>query len=507
MIRPLLRHCALLLLCAPMAAAQLPYLTAPPGTLRIELDGAFQPSLREYADGTLRRLGAPVGTGGALEEDLSARLAVLLGRPATTGSLGRLTADLMHQRSEGGVGLAVGVTSRLTASVRLPIVSVRTESRLQHDDAVTTLGLNPALGGDPTSETWLTGFASALDAVQARRDAGDYAGDPTTQALADQVLASGPIWRAALADLLVDAGRASLLLPLATSDDGVELLEQAAQYRDQFSGPLGVTAPAGVPALPTSGVSTTDFNALLVDPAGFGLAAPEDIPFVALGDVELGLTYAMAGSSDSLRRRWFAAWLIGGVTLPTGTPPRANRLRDQGTGDGQLDVRVGGAVEVGRGRIGVRAEGNFQVQLRGTREARVGGRDAFLLPASRVATLQWDPGDVLTLTARPFVRVADRLALVGSAAWSRRGEDRWSSTSGDETTAADVADMGVGTGATALRLGVGLSYAHDGSHVDGVQRVPVEAGLHLERLAWSGSGLVAQQLVTRMWFRVYKKLW
>lgn len=509
MNRPLFCVCAVLLASTPICAAQLPYLTAPAGTLRIELDGAFQPTSREFADGTSRRLGDPLSSGGTLESELAARLSTVLGRPASPGSIGTLAAALMHQRGEGGVGLAVGVTPRLTASIRVPIVSVRTESSLQHDEASATLGINPALRGDGTSAAWLTQFASALAELQLRRDAGDYAGDPTLQALADEILATAPAWRTGVSDLLVDEGRASLLLPLASSDDGAALLGRASSYRDQLSGQLGITAPTGVPALPTTGMSSAEFGALLIDPLGFGLMPAEEQPIVGLGDVELAAVYSLAGSSDAAKRRWFGAWLTGGVTLPTGAPPRADRLRDQGTGDGQLDVQVGAAFELGRGRLGLRAEAGYRVQLSGSREVRVGSRDAFLLPASRVANLDWDPGDALTITARPFVRIADRLALTGSAAWYQRGEDSWSNTgTGTEgPSAADVAAMGIGTDATALRVGLGLSYAHDGRHVDQVQRLPVEAGLVVERTAWSGSGLVAQQLVTRMWFRVYKKLW
>ena len=37
--------------------------------------------------------------------------------------------------------------------------------------------------------------------------------------------------------------------------------------------------------------------------------------------------------------------------------------------------------------------------------------------------------------------------------------------------------------------------------------MPVEAGLAIERTVASGSGLVPAALTTRLWFRVYKKLW
>lgn len=492
---------------APSATAQLPYLSAPAGTLRIELDGGFMPASREYADGASRRLGDPLDAAGVLEAGLGARLATLLGRPASPASIGKLTADIMHQRGEGGIGLAVGVTSRITASVRVPIVSVRTESRLQHDGSDATLGINPTLRGDGTSAAWLTQFGAALGELRTRRDNGDYAGDPALQALADQVIASAPAWHEGMSELLVDEAQAALLLPIASSVDGTALLQQASTYRDQLANELGIAAPSGVPALPGAALSSADFNGLITAADGFGIAPVEEQPLVGLGDLEFGLTYALAASANASRRSWFGSWITGGLRFPTGTAARADRIRDQGTGDGQMDLRLGGVVELGRGRFGLRAEGSFEAQLAGEREVRVGARDAFLLPANRTALLNWDPGDIVTLSARPFFRIADRLAITGAATYLRRSDDNWTGTGASAPPASDLALMAVGTASTAWRVGAGLSYAHDGQHVDGESRMPVEAGLAVERMVWSGSGLVAQQMVTRMWFRVYKRLW
>ncbi len=490
---------------APPTRAQLPYQTVPTGALRIELGGAFLPVTQEFADGDLRRLGDPIAASPLFGTTLASRLTALLGRPASGGTSGTLTADLMQQRGIGTIGLGVGVSSRLSLSARIPIVSIRTEWAVDHDGEGATLGLNPALRGDPGSQLFADQFDAALGLLRTRRDAGDYASDPALQALADAVLADAPVWRARFVATVVTPSTAELALPLALSPDGSELLAQATAWRDQLTGPLGIEGFTALPTLPVAPVTTEDIAALLTGASGFGLLPPDEIPLVALGDVELEANYLLVARHDSSTRRWFGAWLQGGVTAPTGTPPRHDRLRDLGTGDGQMDVTLGAVVEVGSGRFGLRAEGRYRRQMEGERVARVADRDEFLVPVTRVATLRWDPGDEVTVTAQPFVRLADRLALSGSLTWWQRGRDAWRAESGDPDS--EVTRMGDGTAANALRLGAGLAYAHAGTHVDGVTRMPVEAGLSLERTVASGEGLVARPLTTRLWFRVYARLW
>lgn len=493
-----------LVLVAPLPG-QLPYLSAPPGSLRLEFGGAFRPTSWEYHDGVARRLGDPLGETDPLAADVAARTAPLLGRPATPGRIGTLRGDVMQQRGDGLLALAVGVSRRLTVGARAPIVSVRTEWRLAHDPATATLGRNPALLGDPASSAFVTQFGTALDLLRQRRDAGAYAGDPSLQALADATLNDAPAWRALAAALLVDAGTAAAVLPLADSPDGLALLAAATTWRDQLSGPLGIEGFTALPALPVTALSTQQFGELLGAPDGFALISTDEPPLVGLGDVELTATWMLRNGGDSLGRRWNGAWLVGGVTLPTGTPPRHDRLRDAGTGDGQTDIHLGAVLELGAGRLGLRAEGSHRLQLPGSRTVRVAPRDQFLVPIALLRTVDWNPGDVTMLTARPFFRVADRLAATASATWWRRGGDQWSTAVAAD--AAAVAAMGEGTAASALLVGAGLAYAHGGQHLDGVARMPVEAGLSVERTVWSGSGLVPRELVARLYFRVYKRLW
>ena len=79
-------------LLAPLPA-QLPLLTAPRGTMRIEFGGSFHPTTAVWRDGAKQDLGglltlpALTASSTPLLADLEGRLAQLLGRPATATRL------------------------------------------------------------------------------------------------------------------------------------------------------------------------------------------------------------------------------------------------------------------------------------------------------------------------------------------------------------------------------------------------------------------------------------
>lgn len=502
------------LLSVPLAlAAQLPSPTSLPGVLRIELHGAFHPALSEFADGTRRDVGAPLtvtSLGAAttpLVGDLERQLSGLLGRPATALSLGALTTIAEFQRGVGTIGLAFGVTRRITLFADIPIVSVRTQATLTPDVTSATLGINPALqGGTGAGQTtqFFTEFDAALAELTLRTNQGDYAGNPELQSLAQQTLADGPALRDALFHLLSQPGRASAVLPVGDSPDGAALLTTIADFRGRFDLQFGITGFVSAPALPATAVSDAEFASLLGVEEGFALEPLVDEPVVGFGDITVGAVALLFERGDSRTGGWLLGWLRGGVTLPTGAPPDPRRLRDQGTGDRQLDVEVGGVVEVGRGRFGMRADASWRGQFTGERSARIGTRDQFLLPTSLGADLSWNPGDVVTVQVQPFFRIAQRLALTGVVRHWRKGADDWRYR--DEAAAipgVDPAIMNTGTAADATIAGIGISYRHDGRHDDGKVLMPVEAGFSLERIVATSRGLVTAAPSTKMYFRVY----
>ncbi|MEO5798461.1 MAG: hypothetical protein ABIZ70_03570 [Gemmatimonadales bacterium] len=509
----------LLALCVSRVPAQLPLLTAPRGTLRIEFGGGFFPATSAFADGRKRDLGEPLTLGSInaaatpLLGDLESRLAEILGRPANSTGLGGITTVAERQRGVATIGLALGVTRRITVSGTVPIVSVRSQRALTYDPSGATVGLNPADPniGDAAGRARTTAFFTELDAAIAtlttKYNRGDYATDPTAQALAQQTLSDAPALRSSLYTLLMDSVRASAVLPTDVSADGAALLTRVTTLRNKFTSGLGIAGFTGVPALPTTTITAAGFDALLAAPTGFGLLAPEDRPIVGLGDIEGAVTIELIQHGRPGDASWLGFWMQGLGRFPTGQLARPQFLFDQGTGDRQIDAEVAGIVELGRHRLGLRAEGRYVMQLASDHFARIGGRDQLLIPAYRTAGVHHNPGDIIAVTVQPFFRLAPRLAFTGLVSYQRRGADATSYVTGQNPVGgAAAAILDAGTGADATIVGAGFSYVHDGRHRDGILRMPVEAGLSVERTVRSGSGVVPATLTSRLVFRVYKAL-
>ncbi len=503
------------ILAAAPAAAQLPMMTAPSGTLRIELGGGFFPTDQRFVDGTKVSLGDAIGgtrldaTSITLIPDMATALEPLLGRPASGGSLGGLTAIAERQRGVGTIGLAWGINRRLTLSATLPIVSVRTQVQLRADTAGATLGLNP---GDPSlgtaqgiaqNATYFDQFATALSVLAQQVADGVYTGNPALQQLAEQTLVEGGAYSAALATALASTP----ILPVVGSTDAEVLRGLAESYRLRFEEAFGITAVSSVPALPAAPLSAQEFDALLAAPTGLGLLPFGEDPIVGLGDVRLELTGALTSRGAPSDGAWLGVWGHAGGTLATGTPPRPDALLDQGTGAGYATIFGGVTAEVGRGRLGLRGHARYTRPLSGEVEARVGRRGLLLLGANRQGFLARQAGSSFAISAQPYFRVAPRLAITGSVLWWQRGDDAWSwGATQTPLEGLDPAIMNDGTGADALLVGIGLSYSHDGNHRDATGRMPVEAAFGIERTVRSGAGIVDAPLTARVTFRLYKAL-
>ncbi len=507
-----------LLILAPVGvvSAQLPLLTAPSGTLRIELGGAFHPTDMLRVDGARMRLGERLSTATLdatatpLVSALEAGMGSLLGRPVSGYSLGGIQAEAEQQRGVASIGLGLGISRRVTLSARIPFVSTRTQLRLTTSGTGANVGINPAdqslgtAGGRDQTTAFFTSFDAALTSLNSRITDGAFT-TPTARALADQTLAEGTALRNGLFALLADPVRSSAVLPTLASTDGAALLERIAALDGILGTDLNGTRINASPALPAVPLSSSALDALLRAPTGFDLTAPEDLPLVSLGDIELGMTAELLRRGAVGDPRWLGLWAHVGARLSTGKLPRATLLLDQGSGEGQPDIEFGATGEFGRGSFGLRASALLTTQLAGTALERLGSRDQLLRPARSVTLLSRNPGDLITITAEPFMRIAPHFALTGMLQHQRRGTDALTLADPLNTgESIDLQSFVAGTGANATRIGIGLSYAHDGLNREGILKMPVEAGFAIERTISSSSGVVALPLTSRIVFRVYK---
>lgn len=509
---------AAIAVAAPISA-QLPFLTAPAGALRIEIRGDFFPVSDIWVDGSKRPLGELISrnsldaTATPLVADVERRIAAIIGPASAPATIGILRAFAEHQRGVATIGLALGVTARVTVIGNLGIVSARTQTELAFDPAGASLGANPAdaIVGNPAGTAQTNGFFVEYDAALAelglRVGRGDYASNPATLALAQQTLAAGPAMRGALYELLADPVRASSVLPTASSAAGTALLATIAALRTTYSGALGITGFTASPALPAAPITADEFEELLDSDTGFGLSPRNLEPRVALGDLEVGVLVEALRRGNASSPSEFA--LVGRALarLPTGRPPRPDELLGQGSGDAQFDIEVGGILEARRGRIGIRGEVTYVRQLAGDLQARLGSPANALLPARNLAAVRRDPGDVIAVRIQPYARLAPHLAIAGMVSHQRRGSDVVTLIEGQPPiTGADPSELEIGTKSDATRIGIGLSYAHEGRNREGLLKMPVEASFAIERTVASGTGIVPAAITTRVMLRIYKSI-
>jgi hypothetical protein len=184
--------------------------------------------------------------------------------------------------------------------------------------------------------------------------------------------------------------------------------------------------------------------------------------------------------------------------------PRPDRLFAVGTGDGQTDVEGRVTLDLGAGNFGVRLEGDHNRQLAADITARVALPTQPFAGSGAITVVRNNPGDVTTLAARPFFRLAPTLAIQGTALYWSRGADEVSyATPADEIPGVDASDLAVDTEGKATVLGIGITYANPGAQRPGGRGLPVEAGWGYERVVKATGGRVANKHSFTAHFRVY----
>jgi hypothetical protein len=503
MIRRFAPAAVLLALVLQTARAQLPLITAPRGALRIDLAGNFFPNDQFWDNGATRPLGATFdGTSNPLVAGLQSSLTQLLGQPVSGLSLGTVNAIAAREHGVGNIGLAYGLTRRITIFATVPLVFVRSRVSVTVDAATGRVGLNP--GGD---EGFFSQFDAALSSLAAKVQQGDYSGDPATLALAQQTLASGSAMRSGLFTLLSDPARASPVLPTSSDPYGVQLLSQVTSLQNTLSTRLDVTDFTATPGLPATALTSDEFAALLGSSTGFGLSTSNKLPQLVPGDVEAGVAVQLAERGTVGGAAWSGAWLRFTGRFATGTPADPSLLLDQGSGDKHPALQLDGILEVGRRRIGLRGEATYQHQLGLNNLQRISPPDEALVPASFLAAVHSQPGDSFAVTVRPSLRFAPHLAIAAMAQYWWRGASRTGYLNSQTPIAGvEPAQLDIGSAANAVVLGVGLSYVYTGVSRDGTTGLPVEAGWSIERTVTSARGIFPDAMTSRVSLRIYRPL-
>jgi hypothetical protein len=493
----------LLLPCA--ARAQLAPVGVPAGVVRIDLDGTMDIWDSRYRDGTREPLGTDL-TSPALGSNLlaplsdaDARIGRITGISGYRLNLGTLTTDAQADQGQGFFGGALGVTRWLTIFGRMPLVRTRVQTAIALDGSTGDAGINP---GETSEAAFFQELDGALATLSSRIVAGDYDADPTTKALAQSTLTSGTALRDDLFGLLSDASTASRFVPTATSTAGTTVTTRVTALQSVLTGTLGVTGFSTSLALPTAAVTTADLLDYVRDPIGL---RPGESKVTFRGDAEAGAAVTLLDHWDLGTHRGGARVAIQGlVRFPTGVVARSDRLLTLGTGDGQTDVEARMTADLGAGSWGVRLEGGYNRQLAAHYLLRVAPPSQPFPSVDLLTIVRRDPGDVVDLAVRPFLRLAKTFAIQGSVRhWSRGADAVTYPVAEDSIPDVSAEVLAQETKVSATVLGIGLTYSNPGGLRPGGSGLPVDAGWSYERVVRASDGRVPNRHTMRAMFRVY----
>jgi hypothetical protein len=436
-----------------------------------------------------------------------AQLAVqtMTGTPSLQLNVGTLTTTADSRIATVPVSLEYGLTSRITLGVMVPLIDTRTVVTTQlngRKDSSANVGVNPAgvlvngtgaafaANGQVTS-----GLSSATAALVARLRA-------CTPSSTSNVCNAG---RADAQALVADA---SSFTAAATDLYGISATQPGAPFIPLAGGPIQQAIDAHLAAIRSAFTSDSipSGNGALVGAKGFGANTQlqqlvNDAQFgigldsigtteqLSVGDIELSLTAQLFNSfSDSLSGglKWRGAF-EGVVRLGTGHRARENRPFDIGTGDGQTDLEVRGAVDLlVRDRVLTTVAGTYTQQLGSVAFQRLPSSPEFIFALDDPVSGTIKPGNMAALRVNPRLLLTRGLMVGGLFMVTHRGADQTQVTGGSSSDAA----FGNPNSANTWAGGLTISYSNLATQSGtGNARFPAEVQFsHLETLGATAIG-------------------
>lgn len=337
-----------------------------------------------------------------------------LGQALQDGSyhvrLGASQAVIEQSRLVFPFRLDVGVTDWLTVGAMVPFIRPRTELTfvLDSDSLLSDVGLTPGTG------TFLSTFGAVLEAAEA-----SHPGNSTV------------IAARAYLDALSAAYDHRSVFPVEGSTTGLELQARLDQLRAALEA-AGITGiPESVPLAETY-LTREDFSSLLTSPAMRAYPLENWTTPWSLGDVEvtaavrllhLGFEPDSVGDLPFLRVQ---AGLGALLRLGTGAQADPDRFLDQDPSDGQMDFEGSffGRVELGS-HFGGWTRVRYGIQQEGEVYRRVARPSETLPPVSRLALLNWTPGNYFDLQVNPSFFFTPDITFGLRYHYWVKGEDRY----------------------------------------------------------------------------------
>jgi hypothetical protein len=444
-----------------------------------------------------------------------------IGQASYRLNLGGLKANGQMTAGTGIIGVALGLTRKLTLFANVPYVTVRVKARLREDSTSADAGFNPAhptLGSSADqarANLFFNDFTVALNTLDAQIAGGTYNGNPTLLALAQSISARGARIRDGLSGITSEAN-ASPFLPTATSPTGVALIDAIRALQDTLANTLSVSSSFvnQDPVLAGSRLAQGDVTRFLSDPAGPIVALPMvGAQLSRIGDMDVGAVLTLVDRFDRVGHPpgglRFA--IEGLLRLPTGLRDNPNNLLHLGTGNGRYELGVTGIADLGAGAFGTRLSGGYLRRFEALRVRRVSPPDEPFPDQIQLTNVNYKAGDVVQLSARPFFRLARNFAIHGVASYWREGQGRASYYRAADAIPGVPASLLVeDSRRSALAAGGGISYVGravaecEPGHRCGL---PIDASWNYSQIVTATGGRVNQSHVTSIEIRWYQRLW
>ena len=498
------------------APAQLAPLTVPKGHLRMDLSGSFATWDRRFRQGQSEdaaqdfirdAVGSDFWPGLKSGDSLLARITGI----TSALNLGSTTASQHVFVGSTSLGLAYGLTSRITLFGTVPFRRVQVRSTFSQDSTSGTAGFNPADStfGDGSGATqdasFFAQFDAALGSLQGKLNSGFYDSDPAAKQLAEQTLAAGAGLRTDLFALLLDPATASPFLPTSSSTAGNIILQKVTTLQTVLAG-LSVTGFTLAPALPSGRVGDSDVENFITNAAG-PVAGNLDAPVItALGDIEVGAAYLFLDRrrEDGMSRLRVAGQAL--VRLPTAQLDRPDRFFDLGTGDRQPDVELGMAADLRQGRFGGRLSGSYNLQLAGTAARRIAPPSVPMPWAATLANVERTPGNELRLGVQPFFALSRTFAIAVSGQYVRHGADSYTLLEGQPAIPGyPVEQLAEESQSSWIEASAGVTFAAPLEVTGDRPHRPFDAGLAYHTVVSSSGGRVPRTGDLRFFLRYYAK--
>jgi hypothetical protein len=232
-----------------------------------------------------------------------------------------------------------------------------------------------------------------------------------------------------------------------------------------------------------------------------------------IGDMDVGAVYTLVDRFDRLGSRpgGFRLAAEALLRLPTGQRDDPNNLLHVGTGNGRYELGLSGTADFGRGAMGARISAGYLKRFSALRVERVSPPDQPFAELLRLTNVRLRAGDVIQVGARPFLRLAPRLALTGVVDWSREAAGTAEYYRAIDAIPGVPASVLVEQSSrSALAVGAGISYVGRAARECEPGRrcgFPIDASWSYTNVISASGGRVPQYRTTRLEIRWYQRLW